>query len=233
VFVFDHLWPIRRPDRPALWAFTVLGAVAASTRRVRVGPFVARVGLLPDDDLVAAFEALRVIAGKDRVIAAIGAGDALNAGENLAYGVPYPPATTRLEAVGAMAGRLARLGFPTWVGGNSDAAGQVAAGAGVARNLWTSTVEEVAAAGSGIGHVPQVTWGGQVLVGGDDRELAELRARYGVRPGLVSGTVPEVADHLRRLGAAGAAWCVCAPLDYIHRPERATETLCLVAEAVQ
>ena len=52
VFAFDHLWPIGRPGRPALWCFGVLAAVAASTRRIALGPLVARVHLLNDDDLV-------------------------------------------------------------------------------------------------------------------------------------------------------------------------------------
>jgi alkanesulfonate monooxygenase SsuD/methylene tetrahydromethanopterin reductase-like flavin-dependent oxidoreductase (luciferase family) len=233
VFAFDHLWPIGRPERPALWSFAILGAVAAITRRVSLGPFVARVGLLPDDDLIDAFSALEAVAGHGRVIAAIGAGDLLSARENLAYGVPYPSAETRLAAVGHMAGRLASLGIPTWVGGNSEAAGAVACEWGVARNLWAATAAEVAEAGSGTGNVPPVTWGGQVLVGRDDREVAALRAQYGDRAGLVSGTVAEVAAHLRMLGRAGASWCVCAPLDYLAHPEQATETLCQVAEAVK
>ena len=233
VFAFDHLWPMGRPDRPALWAFTVLGAAAAVTRRVSVGTFVARVGLVPDDDLVAAFAALGAIAGEGRVIAAVGAGDSLSAAENLAYGVPSPPADDRLASVGSVAGRLSGIGLPVWIGGNSDAAGTVARQWGVARNLWASTAEDVAAAAAGDGDVPPVTWGGQVLVGRDGPDIAGLRARYGDRPRLVSGTVDEVAAHLRRLGDAGAGWCVCAPLDYLDHPERATETLCQVAEAVK
>jgi alkanesulfonate monooxygenase SsuD/methylene tetrahydromethanopterin reductase-like flavin-dependent oxidoreductase (luciferase family) len=232
VFTFDHLWPMGRPDRPALWSFGVLGAVAATTSRICVGPLVARVGLLGDDDLVGAFRALLAIAGPDRVIAALGAGDSLSAAENLAYGVEYPPAATRLAAVGRLVACLLPLGLTAWVGGNSDAAGAVAHEHGVPRNLWAATIEEVAAAAAEYGHVP-LTWGGQVLVGRGEADVADLRARYGDRPGLVSGTVEQVAAQLRGLGRAGASWCVCAPLDYLARPEWAMETLCLVAEAVR
>jgi len=70
VFVFDHLWPMGAPQRPALSAFPVLGAIAASTRRVCFGPLVARVGLVPVAVLVAELLSLdrmapgRLIAGR-------------------------------------------------------------------------------------------------------------------------------------------------------------------------
>ncbi len=64
---------------------------------------------------------------------------------------------------------------------------------GAVQNLWGATVEEMEGAGSGEGHVPLVTWGAQALIGRDEAELAGLRARYGDRPGLIAGTVPEVA----------------------------------------
>jgi hypothetical protein len=98
----------------------------------------------------------------------------------------------------------------------------------VARNLWAATVEEVAAAA---GTMP-VTWAGQVLVGRDADELRRLRDRFGDRPGLVSGTVDEVAAHLSALHVAGAGWCVCTPLDYLVRPVEAVKTVCLVRRAV-
>ena len=54
VFVFDHLWPLGAPERPALSAFPVLGAVAAATEPgAASGPLVARIGLVPDEVLVA------------------------------------------------------------------------------------------------------------------------------------------------------------------------------------
>src|ERR1700722_11473141 len=74
VFVFDHIWPLGRPDRPALSAFPVLGAVCAVTERVSVGPLVARIGLVPEDVLVAEFASLSHLA-PGRVIAALGTGD--------------------------------------------------------------------------------------------------------------------------------------------------------------
>jgi len=233
VFAFDHLWPMGSPGRPALWSFAVLAAVAASTRRIAVGPLVARVQLLDDDDLVAALRALDAIAGRGRVIAAIGAGDRASAAENRAYGVPYPPARERLAAVGSVVGRARAEGLAVWVGGASPEAGTVARETGAVWNLWGVTAAELVKAGSGEGHVPLLSWGGQALIGRDQAELAALRARYGDRPGLVAGTVAEVASRMAALHAAGATWCVLAPLDYLDQPERAVETVCLVAETVR
>ena len=69
VFCYDHLWPMGAPGRPAMAPFPVLAAVAARTRRISLGTLVARVGLVPDEVLVAEFATLwpsapgRVVAG--------------------------------------------------------------------------------------------------------------------------------------------------------------------------
>lgn len=98
VFVFDHLWPIGQPSRPALSAFPVLAAVVAKTRRIRIGPLVARLGLLPDrlvvDSLVSLFE----LAGP-RLVAALGIGDGKSAGENDAYGIVSPALVDRHRVI--------------------------------------------------------------------------------------------------------------------------------------
>jgi len=232
VFAFDHLWPMGSPGRPALWSFGVLAAVAARTQRVHLGPLVARVGLMPDDDLIGAFAALEAVAGEGRVVAGVGTGDHMSAPENRAYGVDYPHAAVRLADVERVARTLADRGLPTWIGGLSDATAAAAHRAGAARNLWGVTAERLSAASVHQGDVLEVTWGGQVLVGRDRAELDALLARYGERPGLVSGTVEEVAAHLATLGRAGATWCVCGPLDYIAAPEQAVETIGLVREAI-
>ena len=90
VFVFDHLWPLRQPHRPALHSTTVLAAVAAETSRIHVGTLVARVGLVPDAVLVHNLVTLAAIAG-DRLIAGLGTGDSANKDENLAYGIDFAP----------------------------------------------------------------------------------------------------------------------------------------------
>ena len=228
VFVFDHLWPMGNPGHPALWSFGMLAAVAASTARVCIGPLVARVGLLAEADLLAAFDALTAIAGRSRVIAGLGMGDHLSAQENLAYGVEYPSAAQRKAELERVAAAVVARGLVTWVGGLSTTAASVARAVGAGRNLWGVGEEEISEASRTV----PVGWAGQVLVGRDDAELGELRDIFGDRPGLVVGTVEEVAARIARLRDAGASWWVAAPLDYLARPERAVETICLVRQAV-
>jgi alkanesulfonate monooxygenase SsuD/methylene tetrahydromethanopterin reductase-like flavin-dependent oxidoreductase (luciferase family) len=221
VFVFDHLWPMGAPGRPALSAIPALGAVAAATSTITVGPLVARVGLLDDDRLVEAFTTLAAVAGgSGRVIIGLGAGDRLSAAENLAYGLPFRPAAERLAAVAVVADRLRRAGLTVWVGGLSPAARDVARSHADAHNVWGSQ-------GTG-----DWTWGGQVLIGRDADDLAQRRHRYGQRPGLVSGTPEEVASALAGLAVAGASWAVCAPLDIVDDPDGAVENLTMMGRAL-
>jgi alkanesulfonate monooxygenase SsuD/methylene tetrahydromethanopterin reductase-like flavin-dependent oxidoreductase (luciferase family) len=229
VFVFDHLWPMGAPGRPALWCFAVLGAIAATTERVSLGPFVARIGVLPDDDLVRMFCTLAAVAGPDRLIAAVGAGDMLSADENLAYGLSYPGAAERLSALAGVLDDLKRLGLDTWMGARSPASFRVAEAHAAAVNVWGAPADHVRRVAEGMA----VTWGGQVLIGRDDADVRDLVDRHGTRPGALVGTVLEVAAALRALGEAGAEWCVVAPLDYLRDPLRSMETVCLVAEAVR
>ncbi len=126
VFAFDHLWPMGSPGRPAMWSFGVLGAIAATTVRICVGPLVARVGLLAEDDLLGAFRALVAVGGVSRVIAALGAGDRLSAEENRSYGVAYGSATERLAGLQRVAATLVARGLTTWVGGTSPGAADAA-----------------------------------------------------------------------------------------------------------
>ncbi len=182
VFVFDHLWPIGHPDRPALSALPLLGAVAAVTRRVTLGPLVARVGLVPDEVLVGALLTLHALA-PGRVVAALGTGDAKSAPENRAYGLPYGRAGARRAQLAGCARALQQAGLPVWVGGGSAATVELARDLHATVNLWEA---EPAAVGALAGH-GDVTWGGPV-----------------------PGEAPAVAERLAELAAAGASWAVCA-----------------------
>lgn len=184
VFVFDHLWPLGRPDRPALASFPLLGALAAHTDRVAVGTLVARVGLVPNAVLAHAFVTLARLAG-ERVIAGLGTGDRLSRAENEAYGVPFAPVATRLADVVECCDRLKGEGVTAWVGGRSTAIRAVAASRRVPLNVWAAGGADVTTAVAG---GVEVTWGGEVT---DD-------------PVRVAGT-------LRGIRAAGATWAVCAP----------------------
>ncbi|HEV7888108.1 MAG TPA: LLM class flavin-dependent oxidoreductase [Acidimicrobiales bacterium] len=184
VFVFDHLWSIAQPARPALHWQALLGALAGSTERIALGTLVARVGLVPDPVLVNALGSVHRMIG-DRLIAGIGAGDRLSQAENEAYGVPFPPAAERLAAVGRVADGLRERGITTWVGGRSPGARDTAIAHADALNLWDAPVEEVAAE-----RAVAVTWGG--LVHPED-DLAVL---------------------LAGLAGAGAEWAVLAPVGF-------------------
>ena len=153
VFVFDHLWPMGAPERPALSAFPVLGALLGATERVCVGPLVARVGLVPDELLVAELVSLATMAPR-RVIAGLGTGDRKSAAENLAYGVPFDPADDRRLALGRVAEALLGAGVPVWVGGGSTATTEMAVELGAAVNLWEGQPAALAALRSRC----EVTW---------------------------------------------------------------------------
>lgn len=232
VFVFDHLWPLGHPERPALHSLPLLGALASVTRRVVVGTLVARIGLLPDAVLVNALVSAARIAGRDRFVAGLGTGDRHNRAENLAYGVPFPPKAERLARLAHCCRRLRDAGVTTWAGGLSPEVRAVADDAADAWNGWG--VAAAAFAGmAGTLRRAAPTWGGQVLVGADRADLSRrLDARGRDRDGLVYGTVEEVAAHLRALAAAGATWAVCAPLDVGTAPD-AVDLLAAAAAAAR
>ncbi len=231
-FVFDHLWPLGRPDRPALHSYELLAAVAAETAGISVGTLVARVGLLPDALFLHAMLTLHQIAGP-RLVAGLGTGDIANRAENIAYGVGYPSmAERRIRLVGC-AKALADAGVVTWVGGLSAAARAMAVmGRARAWNGWGLDVASFAAAAAELaGTGVEPTWAGQVLVGRTQEEADAKRDEHGTRPGLVWGTVDDLRRHLDALAAAGATWAVCAPLD-IGRDPAAAETLALAGADV-
>jgi alkanesulfonate monooxygenase SsuD/methylene tetrahydromethanopterin reductase-like flavin-dependent oxidoreductase (luciferase family) len=184
VFVFDHLWPLGQRDRPALSAFPVLGAVASVTTRICFGPLVARIGLVPDDVLVAEMASLAHMA-PGRLIAGMGTGDRKSVDENEAYGIPPGPPDERRLALAGCARRILALGVPVWVGGGSVSTTELAVelGPGAAVNLWQGQASAVAA----LTGRSEVTWGGPV-----------------------AATAPEIALGLSELAEAGATWAVCA-----------------------
>jgi len=202
VFVFDHLWPLHQPERPALHSLTLLGALTAETSRVTLGTFVARVSLLPDAVLVHTLHSLHRMLDGRRFIAGLGTGDSDNLDENVAYGVGFPPAEIRASRLVDCCRRLRELGVPTWVGGISDRARRIAAEEADGWNGWGLSAERFASLAAGMRC--ETTWGGQV-----------------------HGTVDDLRRHFSALKEAGAAWAVCSPLD-VGSADEAVE---LVAEA--
>jgi alkanesulfonate monooxygenase SsuD/methylene tetrahydromethanopterin reductase-like flavin-dependent oxidoreductase (luciferase family) len=184
VFVFDHVWAIGNPDRPALSAWPLLGALAAETERLVLGTLVARVSLLPDAVLAHNLETLLRMVGPDRLIAGLGAGDRLSKAENEAVDVPFGPAAERLERLVDVCRRTRALGITTWAGGLSDQVHAIAVAEADALNLWGVEPDRVAEAATDV----EVTWGGP------------------------SPKDPDAtADLLARLEAAGATWAVLGP----------------------
>ncbi len=188
VFVFDHLWPMGAPERPALSCFPVLGAVAASTGRICFGPLVARVGLVPDEILVAELLSLQRMA-PGRLIAGLGTGDSKSAAENRAFGIPFDPPDMRRVALRECARHALAAGIPVWVGGGSPSTVELAVELDAAVNLWEGQPSAVAA----LQPRCEVTWAGPVA-----RE------------------VPEIVQWLEEVAGAGATWAVCAWPDSVE-----------------
>lgn len=184
VFSFDHQWPLGHPGRPSMSVFPTLGAVAASTDSIRVGTLVARIGLLPDEVVLASLEGLAQILG-DRLIAGLGTGDDASEPEHSRYGLPYFGAADRHERLSRAIERLATGGIETWIGGGRPSTNDVARRCGVALNLWGAPPDRVGRVGARLG-LP-ITWGGPV-------------------PRDVAGAVAQ----LRGLEEAGATWAVWA-----------------------
>jgi alkanesulfonate monooxygenase SsuD/methylene tetrahydromethanopterin reductase-like flavin-dependent oxidoreductase (luciferase family) len=189
VFVFDHVWAIGNPDRPARNAWPLLGALAGDTDRVVLGTLVARVSLLPNAVLVHNLETLLRIVGPERLVAGLGAGDRLSRAENEAVDVPFGSVDERLADLADAARRTHAVGITTWIGGLSDRVARLAAAPGSgadALNLWGVEPERLAATAGE--HGIEVTWGG---------------------PG--PKTPEATADLLARLADAGATWAVVGP----------------------
>jgi alkanesulfonate monooxygenase SsuD/methylene tetrahydromethanopterin reductase-like flavin-dependent oxidoreductase (luciferase family) len=88
-FAFDHFFPPGgSSDDPSLEIFTVLGAVAAVTERIRIGTLVTRVSIRTTG-LLAKTAAWLDAASDGRLILGVGTGDPIDRPEHDAYGLPH------------------------------------------------------------------------------------------------------------------------------------------------
>ena len=165
-FVFDHLWPLGQPERPALEGWTLLaglaGSLAAVARRAetgaggagegrpfRLGTLVTRAGLRPPALVAHMARSVGSAAGAPPIVG-IGMGDAGNRTENEAFGLPYHSdpderAAVLGLAVEALRGPLAGSPAPeVWVGGTSRRARALAGRLGGGWNAWGLYPEELA-----------------------------------------------------------------------------------------
>ena len=224
VFAFDHLFRFAARGsevrRPAIEAFTLLGAVAAETERVAIGPLVARATLRPPATLAHLFDTLQRVS-RGRLIAAIGSGDSESRAENETFGLDFGTVDDRLAALESARAASMGRGYPVWVGGSIAALRSIAARAD-GWNRWGGTAARFAAGvadvrtrhavdGSGVRCVP--SWGGLVLLGEDDAAAKRKQERLDPAPDVIVGGPERVADRLREYVAAGAEWIVAGPID--------------------
>jgi alkanesulfonate monooxygenase SsuD/methylene tetrahydromethanopterin reductase-like flavin-dependent oxidoreductase (luciferase family) len=170
-FVFDHFFPPgAAPDRPSLEAFTILGAVAAATERVTIGPLVTRVSLRPVG-LLAKTVAWLDQASEGRMVLGVGTGDPIDQPEHEAFGIPMLGKEERRahldEAVRALKALFAGRRFeggahvpvlegpllpppaqpggpPVWIGAQADAVVRMAGRIADGWNGWGMTAERFA-----------------------------------------------------------------------------------------
>jgi alkanesulfonate monooxygenase SsuD/methylene tetrahydromethanopterin reductase-like flavin-dependent oxidoreductase (luciferase family) len=181
VFVFDHLWPMGDPSRPAMSVHPTTAAVIERTEHITVGTLVSRIGLLPEEVVTASLLGLHNIAG-DRFIAGIGTGDNASADENERLGIAYEGAAVRRAALRRVAGQLRDAGVATWVGGGAPETNAVARDTGATLNLWGASPANV---------IAEIELGGTVSWAGP---LKKDRA-------MAAATLRAIAD-------AGATWAV-------------------------
>jgi alkanesulfonate monooxygenase SsuD/methylene tetrahydromethanopterin reductase-like flavin-dependent oxidoreductase (luciferase family) len=171
VFAFDHFFPPGAPsDRPSIEAFSILAAVAASTRRISIGTLVTRASLRPAG-LLAKLAVQLDDVSNGRMILGIGTGDPIDKPEHDAFGLPYLEKADRREhlvetvqavkqlfagrswtggeRVPAVAGPVLPLpltpgGPPVWIGGFADAVVRLAAEHADAWNGWGMSIPEFA-----------------------------------------------------------------------------------------
>jgi alkanesulfonate monooxygenase SsuD/methylene tetrahydromethanopterin reductase-like flavin-dependent oxidoreductase (luciferase family) len=203
--------------------------MAAATRRVAVGTLVARATLRPPATLAHAFRAVQRIA-RGRLIAGLGAGDSQSRAENESFGLEFGTLDSRLGSLRLAVEAVHGHGFPVWVGGRAVNVGHVAAQSdgwnrwGVTTDAFAAEAEAVREMVAALGRDPDrfdLTWGGLVVLGADDRD-AQAKARH-LDPsvGTLVGGPERVADALRLLATAGASWVIVGPVDACD-PENAS-----------
>jgi alkanesulfonate monooxygenase SsuD/methylene tetrahydromethanopterin reductase-like flavin-dependent oxidoreductase (luciferase family) len=221
VFAYDHLFR-RTADgarRPAIELLALMGAVAASTRRVAVGSLVARASLRPPAVLANGLDTVARIAGANRTLAAIGAGDEQSREENESFGLGFGTIEDRLSVLRDTVVAARDRGYPVWVGGRDPAVRALAAAQADGWNLWGGTGPERFAARAtdlrtAAARSPfTISWGGLFVVGVDERAARAKAERLGAASHVHVGGPERTADRLRRYADAGAEWLIVGPID--------------------
>jgi alkanesulfonate monooxygenase SsuD/methylene tetrahydromethanopterin reductase-like flavin-dependent oxidoreductase (luciferase family) len=215
VFVFDHLWRGAEPNRrPALECFALLGAVAAETTRVQVGPLVARATLRPPATLANCLRTAQRVSG-GRLIAAIGAGDSESRAENEAFGLPFGTMEERVAALHDAVRAASDGDFPVWVGGHAAQVREVVAVAD-GWNGWGGPPDEFAGDVALVREVAPdatMTWGGLVLTGDDEAAAQAKAVGRALSADVLVGGPAHLAEQLRAFVDRGAEWVILGPID--------------------
>lgn len=217
VFLYDHLFRVGGDGeiRPALEFTALLGAVLAETRTIRVGSLVARATLRPPAVLAHAFAtAARVAPG--RVIAALGSGDEESRAEMETFGYDFGTTDSRVDALAAALHATRGHGTPVWVGGTSARVRRLAAADADGWNRWGGDAVRFADDVRSLGPRRRgfdLSWGGLVVLAGDDGTAAAKAERLGAGSGTIVGGPATVAAAFSRYVAAGAHWVIAGPVD--------------------
>ena len=220
VFAYDHLFRRNAAGerRPALEMFALMGAVASETSRIAVGSLVARATLRPPAVLANGFDTLARILGGERLVVALGAGDAQSQEENETFGLEFGSAADRVLALRASIEATRDRGYPVWVGGTDPVEREVAAAHADGWNRWGSGVERFREQGANLSAAAArspftISWGGLVVLADDDDAAAAKAERLGVGDHVIVGGPDLVARALRAYVDAGAEWLMVGPVD--------------------
>jgi len=237
IWVSDHLG-LNIDDGPARRSsdcWTLLAAIAAETRSIRLGSLVSNASLRPPALLAHQVATVLDLAGP-RIDVGIGAG--WNRDEYATAGLAFPSGPERLALVKGTAAELRRATGtaipPLWIGGKRSGILTVAAEIADGWNFaWDPTPDQFRSRYARLGDlagqtgraVPQASVGLTTVVGRDERDLQRRweRLRRWVPGGHLDsvqfdewrtrglvGSVEEVSDRVHRWGQQGVDHIICA-----------------------
>lgn len=220
VFLYDHLFR-RATDgerRPALELLSMMGAVAAETRRLAVGSLVARATLRPPAVLASGLDTVVRIAGPGRVLAGLGAGDGESEEEMVSFGFDFGDVPSRVAALRDAIDVTRDRGYPVWVGGTDPRVVEVAAAHADGWNRWGGGAKSFRAQAEALRAAAArspftISWGGLAVLGASDEDAAVKAERLQPSRGAMIGGPKAVAAGLQRFVDAGAEWIIVGPVD--------------------
>jgi alkanesulfonate monooxygenase SsuD/methylene tetrahydromethanopterin reductase-like flavin-dependent oxidoreductase (luciferase family) len=231
IWLFDHLWPLSGgKERPILEGWTTLAWLASKTTRIGIGTLVTR-SSLRHPAVLAKMAATVASVAPGRLTVAIGSGDNLSRPENEAFGLPYHEGADRADQLRSTVevlnawrngGRVsinddfvevAELpaspvaDHAVWVAGRSPSVLDLTADLADGWNAWQGSParfsRNVAYLKERTERALELSWGGIVMPGEDDRAAME---RLGSRDpgGFLVGGPDTLAPRLQAFVDAGA-----------------------------